>query len=94
LGEGVDAIDSDSLRLVVVARADVDLGPILRECVRPGEVRMISPSAALVYTHVENATIRDVVRPHVGDGSVIVVEFERWSAHGDVDAEWLLRRGH
>jgi hypothetical protein len=30
-----------------------------------------------------------------GSGWLLVVEFEKWSAHGAaIDREWLLERGH
>jgi hypothetical protein len=40
--------------------------------------------------------IRDLVAVVLDDDeSVIVVEFEKWSARGaSVDAAWLMRRGH
>jgi hypothetical protein len=49
-------------------------------------------SALLVHTEDEPSRIRDYLRDL---GSVIVMEFEKWSGYGtDVPREWLLARGH
>lgn len=64
--------------------------------VRPEDVRRLYSDVYLVYTDAEPAAVRDWVAPVlVGDESVFVAEFERWSAAGPAaDQRWLLRRGH
>jgi hypothetical protein len=90
----MDTISPGALKLIVASH-DVTIAGALAAHVRHQDIRALAPNATLIYTDANNATIRDWLRPHAGDASVIVVEFERWSAHGEaIDTAWLLRRGH
>lgn len=68
----------------------------LLEHVAPHNVRHLHADTFAVYTEAEPSDIRDWLAPLLrGDESLLVVEFERWSGHGDaIDRRWLLRRGH
>jgi hypothetical protein len=61
-----------------------------------GEILRLGDGAVVTYAANEPAQILDwVQRALEEDESVLVVEFERWSAYGrGVDATWLLGRGH
>jgi len=64
--------------------------------VQAHNVRHLHADTLLVLTDEDTATVRDWLSPLLEAGeSLLVVEFERWSGHGDaVDRRWLLRRGH
>jgi hypothetical protein len=68
----------------------------LLEYVSAEDVRELRQGAVVVHTPVEPAELRDWLSGEVGEGeSLLIVEFERWSAFGKgVDREWLLARGH
>jgi hypothetical protein len=79
---------------VVVAPDEPVIAKCLRRHVPEQHVRPAGRGAWIVFTEAEPAEIRDWVAAVSGDASVFVVEFERWSGQGDIDREWLLRRGH
>jgi hypothetical protein len=59
-------------------------------------LRRLGEEAIVVYDAAPPAEVRDwlsaVLNP---DESVLVLEFEKWSARGPgVQVEWLMRRGH
>lgn len=94
-----DPIGAGTLKLIVFdADSDAVLRAraLLRERVRHEDVRPFSESAFIIYSGEGPAGIRDWLAPLLRPGeSVLVTEFERWSARGDaVDRRWLLRRGH
>lgn len=59
-------------------------------------VRHLHGDTFIVFTDEDTPTVRGWLSPLLEDGeSLLVVEFERWSGHGDaIDRSWLLRRGH
>jgi hypothetical protein len=94
-----DAIGPGTLKLVLLdASADLLAAAesILRQHIRRADLRSIGDRAFLIYSDADPAAIRDWLAPILPEGaSVLVTEFERWSARGDaVDRRWLLRRGH
>lgn len=62
----------------------------------PEDVCRLGDESMAVYSSAEPSEIRDWAAEVLEAGeSVLVVELERWSAHGQgVDAAWLLKRGH
>jgi hypothetical protein len=60
------------------------------------DVRPLGDDALLLYGTIEPDEIRDLLGTVLGpEESVLVFEFERWSARGPrIYAEWLMRRGH
>ncbi|MEX0786004.1 MAG: hypothetical protein WD939_05155 [Dehalococcoidia bacterium] len=95
-----DEIGLGSLKCVSVWSPVRSLRGLVRTAlaghVRIEDVHHLYSDVYLVYTDADPATIRDHIAPMlVGDESVVVVEFERWSAAGPAaDQPWLLRRGH
>jgi hypothetical protein len=73
-----------------------DVETVLLEHVAPHNVRHLHDATFAVHTDAETSDIRDWLAALLGeDESLLVVEFERWSGHGDaIDRAWLLRRGH
>jgi hypothetical protein len=69
---------------------------VLRERAGGEHARPLHAGAALVYTDAGPDAVREWLAPLLAEGeSLIVVEFERWSAVGpEIDRDWLLRRGH
>lgn len=62
-----------------------------------GAAEVRSPVAGAFVVHVAKSSseLRDALREAVGIDTLFIVEFERWSALGNlVDSTWLLRRGH
>jgi len=84
-----------SLKLIVAAD-DPAVERALREHVRDADLRQFGDGAWVAYTDAEPSVLRDWLAAALGDSAtVLVVEFERWSLHGNaVDPAWLLRRGH
>jgi len=102
-----DDIGPGRLLLIVVDAGDAGLPAprrleeALGELVRAADLRRLDVGAgpALVYLAYADAApgaVRDALAAALGPGArAFVVEFEGWSALGDVaDAAWLLRRGH
>lgn len=89
----MDEIGPGSLKVIVASGPSAEralLAHVPLEHVRPA-----GDGAWIVFTEAEPATIRDWVIAESGaDTTVFVVEFERWSGQGDIDRDWLLRRGH
>jgi hypothetical protein len=88
----LDETGAGSLKLIV-GSDDPATERTLRDHVGDAELRRAGVAAWLAYTDASAAEIRDWL---AGDdsGLIVVVEFERWSAYGEIDTEWLLRRGH
>lgn len=83
-----------SLKLVIAPDDPVVIGT-LRDHVLEKHIRPAGHGAWIIFTEAEPADVRDWLASALGDSTqVFVVEFEHWSGHGDVDAAWLLRRGH
>ncbi len=68
----------------------------LRAKVDEGEIQRLNEDCYLIYTNEETSEIRDLLASILRDGgSVLVIDFEKWSGHGPgVDSRWLMRRGH
>ena len=89
-----------ALRVVVAWSARRNLCSIisdaLAELAGAEEVRPLGEESFVVNTSLAAAELRDHLRSRLAQGdAVFVADFEVWSAHGaNVDATWLLRRGH
>ena len=88
-----------SLKCVTVCSSTRPLLPLVEAALRSrlsADVRRLGESALLVHTEAEPAGIRDWLAPLLEEGeSLLVVEFEKWSAYGTAaDRDWLLARGH
>ena len=88
-----------SLKCVTVCSSTRPLLPLVEAALRSSlsaDVRRLGESALLVHTEAEPAGIRDWLAPLLEEGeSLLVVEFEKWSAYGTAaDRDWLLARGH
>jgi hypothetical protein len=94
-----EPIGDGTLKLIVLDTGRslaAEIEAALRVHVRSEELRPLGDRAFIVYTDAAPADIRDWLAPLLLDvQTVLVTEFERWSARGDaVDRRWLLRRGH
>jgi len=89
-----------SLKCVTVCSSTRPLLPLIEAALRSrlsaADVRRLGESAVLVHTDAAPADIRDWLAPLLEEGeSLLVVEFEKWSAYGTAaDRDWLLARGH
>jgi hypothetical protein len=94
--EDVKRIERGTLKCVIWSGKADSVPARLLERVSAEDVRELRPGAVVVHTPVEPAELRDWLSGEVGEGeSLLIVEFERWSAFGKgVDREWLLARGH
>ena len=89
----MDEIGRGSLKVVVATGHSVE-GALLAHVPRE-HIRAAGEGAWIIFAEAEPEAIRDWVIAESGaDTPVFVVEFERWSGHGDIDRDWLLRRGH
>jgi hypothetical protein len=99
-GDTVDDIGEGSLKLIAGVSARRALASVIvramRRYVRSADLRTFGPSHVVVFTEKSIDALRDRIAPLLDDGeTLIVVEFERWSAYGpSIDARWLSRRGH
>jgi hypothetical protein len=84
-----------TLKCVVVSGDARPVVEALRGRIGRDDVRQMGESV-LVHTALEPSELRDHLAAAAGSRcSVLVVEFEKWSGHGDaVDRAWLLARGH
>ena len=89
----LDDVGPGSLKLIV-ATNDEDLEFVLGEWFNNDQRRRLSPGVWMTFGHYDVATLRDNIRERMDDGIVFVAEFEHWAGYGDIDQEWLLRRGH
>ncbi len=94
--EGVKKIEPGTLKCVIWSGQADSVQARLLERVSAEDVRELRPGAVLVHTPVEPSELRDWLAGYLADGgSLLVVEFEKWSAFGGaIDKEWLLTRGH
>lgn len=89
-----------TLKLIVVDPTDPHVFRKLRHDLEreasAGELRSVFGNAYVVNTALEPAELRDLIVSDLDErDSLLVVEFERWSGYGrEVDAVWLMRRGH
>jgi len=88
-----------TLKCVIIASRDGRVDSLLATLltrVPADDVHSFGEAAIVVCTAGSAAKLRDLLAPHLApEASLLVVEFERWSAHGAaVDASWLLRHGH
>ena len=83
-----------TLKLIVLASGDRgDVARGVRNA--DADAMALGPNAWAAFTSTEPSALRDAIVAAAADADVIVVEFERWSSHGDsIDRDWLLRRGH
>lgn len=72
------------------------LGNELRSIVPDAELRGIGDDAYLVHTALSADELRNRLRlTLVAEEGLLVIDFERWSGHGEaLDRRWLLARGH
>ena len=72
------------------------IGDELRSIVPEAELRRIGDDAYLVHTAHSADELRNRLRPMLDvDEGLLVIDFERWSGHGEsLDRRWLLARGH
>jgi hypothetical protein len=88
----LDDVGPGSLKLVVAAEGAEQ---VLRKFVHEKHIRPLEDRAWIVFTEAPPADVRDWLVAALGEATqVFVVEFEHWSARGDIDGAWLLRRGH
>jgi hypothetical protein len=88
----LDDVGPGSLKLVV---AGGGVERVLREHVPDKHIRPAGRGAWIIFTEAEVTEVRNWLVVALGDGAqVFVAEFEHWSGQGDIDAAWLLRRGH
>ena len=96
----MDEIGPGTLKCVVGHSPSRPLRSLIAEIlgphVRDQDIRHLSDDALLAYSDASAADLRDWIAAQLGPGeSVLVMEFERWSAFGPAaDRRWLLRRGH
>jgi hypothetical protein len=89
----LDDIGPGSLKVVVTSGRSIERALLAH--VPQHHLRPAGDGAWVVFTEAEPAAIRDWLSPALdADRTVFVVEFERWSGQGDIDRDWLLRRGH
>jgi hypothetical protein len=87
------ATGEGTLKLVVLAGGDRD--GVDRAVRDAGDAVSLGPRAWVVFAAAEPGELRDTIVGGQPGAQIMVVEFERWSSHGDaIDAAWLLRRGH
>lgn len=90
----LDDIGTGSLKLIV-ANVDRTIEGALRAHVPEHHIRPVGDAAWIIFTDAELPTIRDwLTDADNNPAAALVVEFEHWSGHGDIDQAWLLRRGH
>jgi hypothetical protein len=90
----LDDIGPGSLKLVITGD-DSCVRAAMLEHVPDNHIRPAGNGAWIIFTEADVADVRDWLVTAVGDAAqIFVVEFEHWSGHGDIDAAWLLRRGH
>jgi hypothetical protein len=72
------------------------VGDELRSIVPEAELRGIGDDAYLVHTSLSPDELRNRLRRTLAEGEgLLVIDFERWSGHGEaLDHHWLLARGH
>jgi hypothetical protein len=88
-----------TLKCVIAWSENRNLCSLVEDALREnasGDVLQVGEDALIVHTADEPALVRDRAREVLEEGeSVIVLEFERWSAYGPgVDSAWLMRKGH
>ncbi len=89
------ALGPGSLKCIVASSGREAIEQALRSRIDSDNLLHLHDAAFVVYTDAEPATIRDWLLPCVAEGgSLLVVEFERWSGGGGIDHAWLTRRGH
>jgi hypothetical protein len=68
----------------------------LRSIVTDAELRELGDDAYLVHTALSADELRNRLRRTLAvDEGLLVIDFERWSGHGEaLDRRWLLARGH
>jgi hypothetical protein len=89
------ALGAGSLKCVVATSGSEAVEQALQSRIGGNNLLRLHDGAFLVYTEALPSAIRDWLRPFVANsGSLLVVEFERWSGGGAIDRDWLTRRGH
>ncbi len=89
-------IGSGTLKCIIVAGSAHAVVAVLRKHVASDDIREAGEAVCLVYTELEAAELRDLLSRELGDGgSILILEFDKWSGFGpDVDRDWLRARGH
>jgi hypothetical protein len=94
------AIRAGSLKCVIVLSQREGITELIEaeliEREDAADVRRLGDQVFLLHTEATAEAVRDRLKTLVSAGeSVLAVEFERWSGHGEaVDRDWLRERGH